>query len=170
MSIHVQERESCTHVCITIASGHGIKIQVSSCGQSPAAVVELKVSTCVISCVHLVQIASYVHDLSYRYYKNQILITADSILIQNKATSTDDLEMKTEDQEETQELFSQDQIQTPLLTPAHDDTANVESGSSTSLETDYEEDPDVPEGVIPQSQPCYRRSIHYTPLGLRRVY
>lgn len=78
--------------------------------------------------------------------------------------------MKTENQEETQELFSQDQIQTPLLTPAHDDTANVESGSSTSLEMDYEDDPDIPEGVISQSQPWYRRGIHYTPLGLRRVY
>ena len=73
---------------------------------------------------------------------------------------------------ETPELFSEDQDQTPLLSPANDDEANtkIESGSSTSLETDYEEDPDVPEGVIAQSQPCYRRGIHYTPLGLRRVY
>lgn len=34
----------------------------------------------------------------------------------------------------------------------------------------YELDPDVPEGVIPQSQPCFRRAIHYTPLGLKRTF
>ena len=90
--------------------------------------------------------------------------------MQNKATSTDDLLAEDQGAQETQELFSQDQISTPLLTAADDDTASVESGSSTSLETVYEEDPDVPEGVIPQSQPCYKRGIHYTPLGLRRVY
>ena len=96
------------------------------------------------------------------------LLKIYNTLLQNKGTSTDDLEKAAEDQEETQELFSQSQLSTPSLTPR--DTANVEGGSSSSYETDYEEDPDVPKGVIPQSQPCYRRGIHYTPLGLRRVY
>ena len=32
-------------------------------------------------------------------------------------------------------------------------------GSSTLLEMDYELDPDVPEGVIPQSQPCWKNGI-----------
>ena len=38
------------------------------------------------------------------------------------------------------------------------------------METDYELDPDVLEGVIPQSQPCWKNGVHYTPLGLKRVY
>ena len=67
-------------------------------------------------------------------------------------------------------MFFQDIVQTPLPSPDHDYTAADESGSSTSLETDYEVDPDIPEGVIVQSQPRFRRGIHYTPLGLKRVY
>lgn len=43
-------------------------------------------------------------------------------------------------------------------------------GSTTTLETDYEIDPDCPEGVIAQSQPCWKHGVRYTPLGLRRVY
>ena len=45
MSLHIQESDcSCTHVSIIIASGRGVKVQVTSCSQCPAAVVELKVS------------------------------------------------------------------------------------------------------------------------------
>ena len=44
------------------------------------------------------------------------------------------------------------------------------SGSSTELESDYETDPDCPEGVIPQTQPCIKNGIHYIPHGLRKVY
>ena len=44
------------------------------------------------------------------------------------------------------------------------------SGSSTELESDYETDPDCPEGVIPQTQPCIKNGIQYIPHGLRKVY
>ena len=44
------------------------------------------------------------------------------------------------------------------------------SGSSTELESDYETDPDCPEGVIPQTQPCMKNGISYVPYGLRKVY
>ena len=102
------------------------------------------------------------------YSYSRIISQLIQSLIQNKATSTNDFEEETagQDVEETQELFSQPQDLDQTPPPSCD----VESGSSTSLEMDYEEDPDVPEGVIPQSQPCYRRGIHYTPLGLKRVY
>ena len=86
-------------------------------------------------------------------------------LIQNKATSTEDFKEETEgqNQEDTQELFPLDLDKTPTRSCNDDATCEFESGSSSSLETDYEIDPDVPEGVIPQSQPCNRCGIHYTP-------
>ena len=43
-----------------------------------------------------------------------------------------------------------------------------ESGGSTTT-IEYEFDSDVEEGVIPQSQPCWKHGIHYTPLGMKRV-
>ena len=45
------------------------------------------------------------------------------------------------------------------------------SGSSTELDTDYTFDPD-PEHTeeVPQSLPCQKRGIHYTPPGWKRVY
>ena len=44
-----------------------------------------------------------------------------------------------------------------------------ESGSSTTT-IEYEFDSDVEEGVIPQSQSGWKRGIHYTPLGMKRVH
>ena len=69
---------------------------------------------------------------------------------------------------ETQVIF-----QTPIRDCEEQEKSVVSvssGGSNTSLETGYEPDPDCPEGVIPQTQPCWKRGIHYTPLGLRRVY
>ena len=91
---------------------------------------------------------------------------------QDKATSTDpELDVLEEDKGESQELFS-----TPSSSKRHkvDGEANEGSstsgGSTSSLESIYVDDPDAPEGVIAQSQPCYKRGIHYTPLGLKKVY
>ena len=67
MSLHVRDRESCTHVCITIASGHGVKVQITSCGQSPAAVVELKVSVIHIHVYSYMIIAGYSNVLDSNY-------------------------------------------------------------------------------------------------------
>lgn len=52
--------------------------------------------------------------------------------------------------------------------PSHQaEAADDSEDSTTSLETVYEVDPDVPEGVIAQSQPCFKHGIHYTPQGLK---
>ena len=79
-------------------------------------------------------------------------------LHQDKATSTNDLNC--EDNVETPVLF-----RTPTRNSPREETVSPETsgGSTTSVEIDYEPDPDVPEGVIPQSQPCWKNSIHYHP-------
>ena len=59
---------------------------------------------------------------------------------------------------------------TPTLTDYEKHSTDADSKQSTSLETGQEVDPNVPEGVIAESQPRYRCGIHYTPLGLRMVY
>lgn len=71
-----------------------------------------------------------------------------------------------------EEVHQKTQTQTFFDTPTRDSEqdglVNIpesSGGSTTSLETDYEPDPDCPEGVIPQTQPCYKNGIHYTPLG-----
>ena len=84
----------------------------------------------------------------------------------DKATSTEDLECVVPETE-TQVIF-----QTPIRDCEEQEKSVVSvssGGSNTSLETGYEPDPDCPEGVIPQTQPCWRSGIHYTQLGLRRV-
>ena len=55
-------------------------------------------------------------------------------------------------------------------TPKHDREKNpsFSSGSSTELESFYEYDPDDP--VTPQTLPCYKNGIHYTPRGLVRKF
>ena len=101
------------------------------------------------------------------------------LTLQDKATTTSNLgehvQRSQSDAEQGMDfegLLSQ--LQTPERSeqgPSDLDSASAESGgSSTSLETAYETDPDVDEGVIPQSQPCYKRGIRYTPVGLKRVY
>ena len=56
---------------------------------------------------------------------------------------------------------------TPRGEPANEESPS--GASTTSVETVYEPDPDYP-GVIPQSQPCIKNGVHYTPLGLKRTY
>ena len=58
----------------------------------------------------------------------------------------------------------------PLFTePASEEPAStLSTASSTSVETVYEFDPDHP--GVPQTQPCFKNGIHYTPLGLKRTY
>ena len=57
----------------------------------------------------------------------------------------------------------------PLLEPANEESASrLSTASSTSVETVYKIDPDYP--GVPQTQPCYKNGIHYTPLGLKRTY
>ena len=54
-------------------------------------------------------------------------------------------------------------------TPEPEDRGTPGSSGSTSVESTYIMDPDY-SGPGPQSQPCMRRGICYTPLGMKKIY
>ena len=55
------------------------------------------------------------------------------------------------------------------MTPKKQSDYAVSDGSSTSVETVYDLDPDYT-GPVPQSQPCQKRGICYTPEGWKKTY
>ena len=90
-----------------------------------------------------------------------------TVYLQDKSTSTGDIDSP--ECEGTEELF-----QTPVRPGASPSdiggrSVSGESGGSTTT-IEYDFDSDVEEGVIPQSQPCWKRGLHYTPLGMKRVH
>ena len=86
--------------------------------------------------------------------------------LQDKSTSTSDI--GTPECEGTEELFQTSVWPGASPSDIRGRSVSGESGGSTTT-IEYDFDSDVEEGVIPQSQPCWKHRIHYTLLGMKRV-
>lgn len=107
--------------------------------------------------------------INYGYHRLSLLLLM--LYLQDKSTSTSDLRVvdPPECDEGTEELFQTPERPSVGPSGIRGRSVSEESGGSTTT-IEYDFDSDVEEGVIPQSQPCWKRGLHYTPLGMKRVH